>query len=113
MEGLASRDVSENAVWELGFTEGYHTQPTFSGDTVYCLSRVLNIEPAPGDLGELLGVVTFQLIGVKNITAHDAVLEYRDELFIKENDKKNIGLAKIENKVFEIERRLLIKNSPH
>lgn len=113
LEGLASRDVSENAVWELGFTEGYHTQPTFSGDTVYGLSRVLKIESAPGDLDDLLSVVTFQLIGVKNISAHDAVLEYKDELFIKENNKKVMGLSKIENKVFEIERRLLIKKRPH
>jgi len=113
LEGLASRDVSENAVWELGFTEGYHTQPTFSGDTLYCVSRVLSVEPAPGDLNDLLGVVTFQLIGVKNISAYDAVHEFRDELFIKEKDKKNMGLSKIENKVFEIERRLLIKKRPY
>ena len=113
LEGLASRDISENAVWELGFTEGYHTQPTFSGDTVYCVSRVLGVEPAPGDLNDLLSVVTFQLIGVKNISAYDAVHEFRDELFIKEKDKKNMGLRKIETKVFEIERRLLIKKRPY
>jgi 2-methylfumaryl-CoA hydratase len=50
LEGLASRDVSENSVWELGFTEGYHTQPSVSGDTVAALSRVLAAEDAPGDL---------------------------------------------------------------
>jgi hypothetical protein len=51
LEGLASRDVSENSVWELGFTEGYHTQPAVSGDTVAALSRVLAAEDAPGDAG--------------------------------------------------------------
>jgi 2-methylfumaryl-CoA hydratase len=69
LEGLASRDVSENSVWELGFTEGYHTQPATSGDTVAALSRVLAAEDAPGELARQFGVVTFQLIGVKNISA--------------------------------------------
>jgi 2-methylfumaryl-CoA hydratase len=50
LEGLASRDVSENSVWELGFTEGYHTQPSIAGDTVAALSRVLAVEEAPGAL---------------------------------------------------------------
>jgi 2-methylfumaryl-CoA hydratase len=48
LEGLASRDVSENALWELGFTEGYHTQPAVSGDTVAALSRVVATE-APAE----------------------------------------------------------------
>lgn len=113
LEGLASRDVSENAVWELGFTEGYHTQPTISGDTVYAVSRVLNVEPAPGDLADVVSIVSFQFIGVKNISSSDAVHEFKEELFIKEKDKKNMKLDKIENKIFEIERRLIIKNRPY
>ena len=31
LAGLASRDTSENALWDLGYTEGYHTQPTVGG----------------------------------------------------------------------------------
>jgi 2-methylfumaryl-CoA hydratase len=108
LEGLASRDVSENAVWELGFTEGYHTQPAVSGDTVAAISRVLRVEPSPV-FGDDLGVVTLQLIGVKNVSAAAAVKTYGADLFVKENDKKDKGKEKIPAKIFEIERRLLVK----
>ncbi|MBK7954788.1 MAG: MaoC family dehydratase [Candidatus Accumulibacter sp.] len=109
LEGLASRDVSENSVWELGFTEGYHTQPSIGGDTVAALSRVLAAEDAGGELSKQFGVVTFQLVGVKNITASNAFAKYGEDLFIKENDKKDMGKEKIDQKIFEIERRLLIR----
>ncbi|MBL8315886.1 MAG: MaoC family dehydratase [Rubrivivax sp.] len=109
LEGLASRDVSENSVWELGFTEGYHTQPAISGDTVAALSRVLAAEDAPGALAARFGVVTFQLIGVKNVDAAAALDRHGADLFIKENDKKDLGKEKIDEKIFEIERRLLIR----
>jgi 2-methylfumaryl-CoA hydratase len=108
LEGLASRDVSENAVWELGFTEGYHTQPAVSGDTIAAVSRVLAAEPSP-ILGQDLGLVTFQLVGVKGLSAAAAVQTYGEDLFVKENDKKDKGKEKIPAKIFEIERRLLIK----
>ncbi len=108
LEGLASRDVTENAVWELGFTEGYHTQPAVSGDTIAAVSRVLATEPAPM-LGDDLGMVTFQLVGVKGMSAAAAVETYGADLFVKENDKKDKGKDKIAAKIFEIERRLLIK----
>jgi 2-methylfumaryl-CoA hydratase len=111
LEGLASRDVSDNAVWELGFTEGYHTQPVVSGDTVAAVSRVLAAEPAPVAPGDL-GLVTFQLVGVKGLSAAAAVATYGADLFVKENDKKDRGKEKIAAKVFEIERRLLVKRRP-
>jgi 2-methylfumaryl-CoA hydratase len=110
LEGLASRDVSENALWELGFTEGYHTQPAVSGDTVACLSRVLAVEEAPGISGA--GIVTFQFIGVSGIGAAKALENHGTDLFVKENNKKKLGMEKIGNKIFEIERRLLIKRRP-
>jgi 2-methylfumaryl-CoA hydratase len=112
LEGLASRDVSENAVWELGFTEGYHTQPAVSGDTIAAVSRVLSSDPLPGVSGDSLGVVTFQLIGVKGVSAKAAVSTYGADLFVKENDKKDKGKAKIPAKIFEIERRLLLERRP-
>ncbi|MCP5463599.1 MAG: MaoC family dehydratase N-terminal domain-containing protein [Deltaproteobacteria bacterium] len=105
--GLASRDVSENALWDLGYTEGYHTQPLVSGDTVAALSRVLHKEP----VDDKCGVVSFQLIGVKNIKAAAALEKYGADLFEKENAKKKAGKEKIVEKVFEIERRLLVKKS--
>lgn len=109
LEGLASRDVSENALWEIGFTEGYHTQPACSGDTIAAISRVLAASPAPGPLAAALGVVHLQLVGVKNVGAQAAVETYGADLFVKENDKKALGKDKIAAKIFEIERRLLVK----
>jgi 2-methylfumaryl-CoA hydratase len=110
LEGLASRDVSENALWELGFTEGYHTQPAVSGDTVAALSRVLAVDPVQDN--DRLGIVTFQFIGVKNISAANALQADGADLFIKENDKQKLGKEKISHKIFEIERRLMIKRRP-
>ena len=103
--GLASRDVSENALWDMGYTEGYHTQPLISGDTVCAISRVL----AKEDVDDVSGIVTFQLIGVKNITAAQAIEKHGTDLFIKEGSKKKLGKEKIADKIFEIERKLLIK----
>ncbi len=110
LDGIASRDVSEHAVWELGFTEGYHTQPAFAGDTVGALSRVLSTQDASGADG--YGVVTLQLIGVKNISAAAALEKHGADLFIKEDQKRALGKEKITDKIFEIERRLLIKRRP-
>jgi len=112
LEGLASRDATENAVWEIGFTEGYHTQPAVAGDTVAAVSRVLGAEAVAGVAGGGLGVVTFQLVGVKGISAKAAVETYGADLFVKENDKKDRGKEKIPAKIFEIERRLLVKRRP-
>jgi len=111
LEGLASRDVSENAVWELGFTEGYHTQPAFAGDTVGALSRVLAIEEAPGI--PACGIVTLQLVGVKNVSAGAALETHGADLFVKEDAKRGLGKEKIADKIFEIERRLLVKRREH
>ncbi|HEX5037106.1 MAG TPA: MaoC family dehydratase [bacterium] len=111
LAGLASRDVSENAIWDLGYTEGYHTQPAYAGDTVYAISRVLDVG-AFGQTPLHAGVVTFQLIGIKNIRPKEALEKFGADLFVKENDKKDMGKEKIPEKIFEIERRLLIKKRP-
>jgi 2-methylfumaryl-CoA hydratase len=110
LNGLASRDTTENAIWELGFTEGYHTQPAFAGDTVYALSRVLHKEEVAECEGA--GVVTFQLIGIKNVLPLEALEKFGVDLFLKENDKKDAGKEKIDQKIFEIERRVLIRKRP-
>jgi 2-methylfumaryl-CoA hydratase len=34
---------------------------------------------------------------------------FGEDLFVKENDKKELGREKIDAKIFEIERRLLIR----
>ncbi|MDX1386475.1 MAG: MaoC family dehydratase [bacterium] len=107
LAGLASRDVSENALADFGYTEGYHTQPAVSGDTVYAISRVLAKEEGPENYQA--GLITFQLIGLKNIRPKEALEKFGAELFEKENPKKKAGKEKITEKIFEIERRLLIK----
>lgn len=103
--GLASRDVSENALWDLGYTEGYHTQPVVSGDTVTVMSRVLKTE----DFNDKAGVVSFQVIGFKNARPQEMLDLHKEDVFIKENLKAKLGKEKIPQKIFEIERRLLIK----
>jgi 2-methylfumaryl-CoA hydratase len=110
LEGLASRDISENAVWELGFTEGYHTQPAFAGDTVGAITRILATEPIPD--APAYGIVTAQLIGVKNVSAARALEAHGEDLFIKEDAKRGLGKDKISDKIFEIERRLVVKCRP-
>jgi len=109
LEGLASRDTTDNALWELGFTAGYHTQPVVSGDTLSAITRVLACDPAPEGCNLPAGVVTLQLIGLKNVRAADALDRFGPALFTKESDKKELGQPKIPEKVFETERRLLIK----
>jgi 2-methylfumaryl-CoA hydratase len=93
--------------WLAGYTEGYHTQPAVSGDTVYAISRVLDKEEGPD--GYDAGIVTFQLIGLKNMRPKEAIEKYGADLFMKENSKKKQGKEKISEKIFEIERRVLIK----
>lgn len=105
LEGLASRDTGENALWDLGYTEGYHTQPVVAGDTLYALSRVLAKKEGPVELGA--GILSLQLIGVKNVTGPEAWGKYGPDLFQKESGKARD--RRIPEKVFEIERRLLLK----
>ncbi|TGK00767.1 acyl dehydratase [Leptospira semungkisensis] len=107
--GLASRDTTENVLWDLGFTEGYHTQPSFSGDTVTAISRVLSVKDRGTEFGIPAGEVHIQFIGLKNIKANDAYEKFGADLFLKENDKKKLGKEKLPEKIFEIERKILIK----
>jgi 2-methylfumaryl-CoA hydratase len=53
-----------------------------------------------------------QLIGVKNVSAAVALDRHGADLFIKEDTKRSLDLDKIPDKIFEIERRLLIKRRP-
>ena len=104
--GLASRDTTENMVWDLGYHEGYHTQPAISGDTFGAISRIIQKSdgPLPGT-----GTLQIQFIGVKNIKTQDALDQFGADLFIKEGDKKKLEKEKIPAKIFEIERRILLK----
>lgn len=123
--GLSGRDISENALADLGYTEGYHTQPSKSGETVYCIHRVLakdalgastafpkrETEDGRSDQGRpVAGAIQFQVIGLRDMKPKAAIEKYGTDLFIKENNKKDLGKEKIPEKIFEIERRLLIRS---
>lgn len=90
---LASRDTSANALWEAGFDRGSHPNTVVAGDTLYAASRVIEKR----DLNRDAGLVRFQLVGLKNLPPARLV-EQRADLF---------G-ARVEQKVFDIERTLLL-----
>jgi 2-methylfumaryl-CoA hydratase len=77
---------------------------------VAAISRVLGTETTPST--DAAGIVNFQFIGVKNISSAQALETHGADLFIKENNKQKLGKEKIPSKIFEIERRLLIKRRP-
>ncbi|MFN3603260.1 MAG: MaoC family dehydratase [Leptonema sp. (in: bacteria)] len=109
LAGLSSRDLTENMLWDFGYTEGYHTQPAIAGDTIGSISLILGKEEGPIPQ---TGILHILLIGVKNIKTIEALDKYGEDLFIKENDKKELGKEKIPNKIFEIERKVLLKKRP-
>jgi 2-methylfumaryl-CoA hydratase len=100
---LASRDTTGNALWEAGFDKGAHPAGVVAGDTLYAASRVVKTESR----GDDAGLVTFKLVGTKN-TKPAALIESGADLFADELGKKSPE-AKVKDKVFEIERTLLIR----
>jgi hypothetical protein len=49
---------------------------------------------------------------LSHVSAAAALEEYGADLFIKEDTKRDLGKDKIPAKIFEIERRLLIRRRP-
>jgi len=90
---LASRDTTANALWEVGYDKGSHPNPVLAGDTLYAASRV--IEKQHRD--EQTGVVRSKLVGIKNVT-HGYLIQQDADLFE----------GKLDQKVFEIEREILL-----
>lgn len=76
--GLASQDVAEHAVAEIGCTGLRFKAPVHHGDTVYALTEVVAVEPA--DRSDA-GLVTLQHWGV----THDdrVVFEGRRTILVK------------------------------
>jgi 2-methylfumaryl-CoA hydratase len=99
---LASRDTSGNALWEAGYDAGAHPAGVVAGDTLYAASRVLAVESRGADSG----LVTFKLVGTKN-TKPSALLDAGADLFSSELAKN--ADSKVKDKVFEIERTVLIR----
>ncbi len=101
---LASRDTTGNVLWDLGFDQGSHPAGVIAGDTLFAASRVLAIEPHDADTSR----VTFRLVGTKNKKPADLLAAGAD-LFTSELSKKE---GKVKEKVFEIDRTVLMKSRP-
>jgi 2-methylfumaryl-CoA hydratase len=101
---LASRDTCGNVVWDLRFDNGAHPSGVVAGDSLYAASKVTAIEPhAPG-----YARVTFRLVGVKNARPAELIAGGAD-LFTSELVKKD---GKVKEKVFEIDRTVLMRHRP-
>lgn len=100
---LTSRDMSGNAVWDLGLDAGAHPNGTLAGDTLFAASRV----EAKEEVGPNAGVVTLRVVGTKNQPPE--ALYGDGALFVPELDKAD---GKIAEKVVEITRRLLVRRRP-
>jgi acyl dehydratase len=81
--GLASEETSENAICDLGYDNGKHTNPVFAGDTLFAESTVL--EKKPSDRPDA-GIVKFKLIG-KNQKGQQ-VLEIEREVLVKRREAR-------------------------
>lgn len=90
---LASRDTTANALWEIGYDKGSHPNPVLAGDTLYAASRVIEKQDRDGRSG----TVRFNLVGVKN--------EKPSSLMAA---GINLFDGKFDQKVFEIERTILL-----
>jgi 2-methylfumaryl-CoA hydratase len=108
--GLASRDVTENALFDLSYDEGYHTQPLFAGETVTALTRVDGVEDWPGP--HRAGILKLRHVGFKNARPEAVLEKHGEDVFVRENDKKKLGKEKIPEKIFEIDRKVLVKRRP-
>jgi itaconyl-CoA hydratase len=82
--GLASEETSENAICDLGYDNGKHTNPVFAGDTLFAESTVL--EKRPSEDRPDAGVVKFKLIG-KNQKGQQ-VLEIEREVLVKRREAR-------------------------
>lgn len=89
-------------------TEGYHTAPVVSGDTLYALSRVLETQQESVESwGISVGRMRFQLIGLKNLRSQHALSKYGARLFVKECVKARE--ERIPEKIFEVEHTVLVR----
>jgi 2-methylfumaryl-CoA hydratase len=105
---LASRDIAGQALWDLSFDNGAHPNGVGAGDTLYAAAKVLAKEPH----GPNAQIVKFRLVGTKNVKPAELLADPRGaDLFEAELGKKEPA-RKIDAKVFEIDRTLLIRNRP-
>lgn len=106
---LASRDTCGNVVWELGYDNGAHPCAVVAGDTLFAASKVLAKEPHDAQSSH----VTFRLVGTKNVPPRLLLDAGRaEDLFTAELGKQDAA-RKVKEKVFEIDRTVLMLNQPH
>jgi 2-methylfumaryl-CoA hydratase len=98
---LASRDTCGNVIWDMGFDNGAHPNGVVAGDTLFAASKVLRIEKHDAGTSR----VTFRLVGTKNKKPAELHAAGAD-LFTPELGKKD---AKVAEKVFEIDRTVLMR----
>jgi 2-methylfumaryl-CoA hydratase len=105
---LASRDTCGNVVWDLRYDNGAHPSGVVAGDTLFAASKVLSKETHDAQSS----AVTFRLVGTKNVPT-EALLDAgrADDLFTAELGKKD-DARKVKEKVFEIDRTVLMLNQP-
>lgn len=97
---LTSRDMSGNALWDMGLDAGAHPNGTLAGDTLFAASRVVDKQEA----GPHAGIVTLRVVGTKNVRPEAL---YADGALFQPELEKSEG--KIAEKVVEISRRLLVR----
>jgi 2-methylfumaryl-CoA hydratase len=103
---LASRDTSGHALWEVRFDKGAHPSGVVAGDTLYAASKVLRCDPgARAGAGE----VTFKLVGTKNVKPSALIDAGAGASLFESELDKTAPEAKVKEKVFEIERTVLIR----
>ena len=103
---LASRDTTGNVLWDVGFDRGAHPNGVVAGDTLYATSKVLEKK----DFDDKTGIVTFRLVGTKNVPGAKLLAEGKD-LFAPELDKKDAS-DKLKEKCVEITRSVLMRRRP-
>jgi 2-methylfumaryl-CoA hydratase len=106
---LASRDTCGNVVWDLGYHNGAHPSGVVGGDTLFAASKVLAKEPHDAQSSH----VTFRLVGTKNVPPTTLLAAGRaDDLFTAEHGKED-DARRVKEKVFEVDRTVLMLNQPH
>ena len=103
---LASRDTTGNVLWDAGLDAGAHPNGVVAGDTLYATSKVIDVKSHD----DKTGLVTFRLIGTKNVPG-SKLLAAGADLFTPELDKKDPA-SKIKEKCVEISRTVLMRKRP-
>lgn len=101
---LTSRDLTGNAIWDMGLDQGAHPAPVQAGDTLFAATRV----ESKRDLGPNAGAIGLRIVGLKNVHPLQ-LLEAGADVFSPEMGKQD---GKIKDKVLEISRTLLVRKRP-